>query len=49
MSKKYFLFKFERYFEGSRNEFRQQVWGLGIFPNRYLSKFQENMGRTVEV
>jgi len=35
----FFFFKIERYFKGSgcKNEFRQQVLGLGIFPYRYLA------------
>jgi len=31
------MFKIERYFYGSQNEFRQQVWGLVIFPYCYLA------------
>jgi len=34
---KYFVFKIERYFYGSKSSFRQQVWGLGIIPYRYLA------------
>jgi len=29
--------KLFRYFKVTKNEFRQQVWGLGIFPYRYLA------------
>jgi len=31
------MFTIERYFQGSKNEFRQQVWSLGIFSYRYLA------------
>jgi len=31
------MIKIERCFSGSKNEYRQQVWGLGIFPYRYLA------------
>ena len=35
-SKKKYV-QIERYFYGSLNLFRQQVWGLGIFPCHYIA------------
>jgi len=32
-----FFFKIERFFQGSKNEFRQQFWGLGTIPSIPLS------------
>ena len=37
IEKNIFLLKNERYFQGSKNEFRQQAWGSGSFPYRYLA------------
>jgi len=37
LKKKYFWFQMERYFWGSKNEYQQQVWGLGIFPYTFLA------------
>jgi len=31
------MLKFESYLQGIENEFRQQVWGLDIFPYSYLA------------
>jgi len=35
--KKYFWYKIGCHYLDSTNEFRQQVWGLGILPYRYLA------------
>jgi len=45
--KNIFCSKLNAIFKGSKNKFRQQVWGLGIFPHHYLAilKISWNWGR----